>query len=221
MSTRKPEPEVDPAKSARERLQYCAELERALTRDVLRMARAYAARRCAVLQRLGVSRDAEELVADAISDTFEQRRPWKYKERTLSRHLERLIKSKTSDLIEHAFRFRHVSLDAARDADDGGARLESLTSTLIDEPERRTIRQDAAEQFVAALQEAAQARNDRIVIGLVEAYRQGITKRHQVAEHLGIRPKQYDHARDRLARLISKLPEELTADAVEVMRRWA
>jgi hypothetical protein len=208
----------DNATEARERLRYYAAVEESLTRDTLRMAHAYAEKRCLVLSRLGLPREVEEIVADAIADTIEQRRPWKMEARPLASHLTRLIRSKTNDLIEHAARFRHTSIERmCACGDEGGA---DLTAPPPTRPDAKAMREDVVGQLVGAVLEAARGKNDQIVVGLIEAFRDGVTRRADVAEHLGIRPKQYDHARDRLARILATLPETLTADAVDVMRNW-
>ena len=60
---------------------------------------------------------------------------------------------------------------------------------------------------VAQLRAAAEEKNDRQVLGILDCYARGITERAEVAAELGIGVKKYDHARVRMLRLASKLEE--------------
>ena len=52
-----------------ERFDYLDAIERALTAEVWAYVRAYAKKRCEMLERVGLSADPDELTMDAISDT--------------------------------------------------------------------------------------------------------------------------------------------------------
>lgn len=214
-----PVPKADPAQPARDRLDYYAAVERELTRETWRWLRVYATERCAMLARAGLIRDADEILGDAVADVLEQRRPWVQSAISLRGHLRRQIKSRTHDLLEHAREFRHQQLDHRPGVADTGPL--AAASTGAAPADAAMARHSAAAQFLAALYDVAAEQNDQTVVAVLDAFREGITRRSAVAEHVGIRVKQYDHARDRLSRMVKKLPVELTTDAREVMESWS
>jgi len=106
-------------------------------------------------------------------------------------------------MVVHARRFP-ATVDASEVAD----------ATDI---EAQTIRKDVACKVVSTLRSLATSRDDALLLRVLDVYADGATERRDVAAELGITERQYDNARDRLERLITRIPDELRTDAEDVM----
>jgi hypothetical protein len=210
---------ADAAQPARERLNYYHAIEKELTRETWRVVRAYG-RRCAlVLRKAGVVADGDQLAVDALSDTALGKRRWQPGSCPLGSHLCGVIDSRMKNASRKEGRKRHIRVDW-----HGGGE-EALGVDLFTQgggnPEDALIRKDLAERFTGLLFDAVRAKNDRILLAMMERWADGATSREDIAAELGITPKQYKHARERLARIVEKLSEHLRTEAQELMREIA
>lgn len=165
--------------------------------------RRYAQKRCRMLSRAGVRVDglADQLVSDALADTTTRKSHWP-DERPLAIHLCGLIRGRTRAMALHARRFPTVDVPDV---------------TAPTDIEANTIRKDAVQKLITALRALATTRSDVLVVELLSAYANETTERRDVANALGISETHYDAVRNRLDRLIGKLPDDLQADARDAM----
>jgi len=208
--------QMDVIDRAEEDVEYLDLLGRELTSDVRRDAYKSALRACYALQRRGVRVDpdlAQNMLGDAISDTAAGTRRWRPEQCTLLQHLCGVLRSQASILAEHHRRFPRV--EAANDEEQSGG---VVVADGGNGSELSALR-DLARRVLAPLYDAANDNDDPHVVQVLDAYSEGITKRAEVAEHAGITVKDFDRARDRLNRMIGRLPDELRGAMTEMLGR--
>jgi len=208
--------QMDVIDRAEEDVEYLDLLGRELTSDVRRDAYKTALRASYALSRRGVRVDpdlAQNMLGDAISDTAAGTRRWRPEQCTLLQHLCGVIRSQASILAEHHRRFPRV--EAANDEEQGGG---VVVADSGNGSELSALR-DLARRVLAPLYDAANDNNDPHVVQVLDAYSEGITKRAEVAEHAGMTVKDFDRARDRLNRMIGRLPDELRGAMTEMLGR--
>lgn len=193
-----------------DQLDYMDAIEDALTDEVWRRVAAFARRREKLMRRAGLAYEVEEGVMDAVSDTVLGERRWRPEACSLDVHLCGVIRSRTSAAIERSLRVRDVPV-AARATGEPRAVVEERLAMAAGRPEglEGTVLVDQARQTLAALRAAAGEANDRQVLVLLDAWAEGETEREAVCEVLGLSVKVYKNARQRLMRMVQRLPEEL------------
>lgn len=202
----------DPVTTAEVEIDYLDALARELTEDVRRAVYKLALRFCYGLSRAGVRVDpdfAKDLVADAIADTVSGERRWDASRCTLAQHLRGVVRSRVSHVREHQRQFPRVGV--ANDEQESGG----VTVAHGERLEALTLLRDLAQRVFKPLYAAANDNDDPAVAGLLDAYSEGIVKRAEVAEHVGMSVKDYDRARDRLGRMIMALPEDVRRAVAE------
>lgn len=198
---------------------YLDALDDAMTREVWRKVCAYTSVRVRILAQAGYPVDpdlVERLVSDAVADTALGECRWDPASCALTTHLCGVIRGRTHKRILRNRKIRYLSVDAHAEGERG------LDETMMlgeqESAEDEAARVQATARFVGALCAAAEAKGDRDVIAILDAFRDGLAARAEVVEHLGMKRKQYDRARERMMRMISRLPADVREEAVEVMR---
>jgi len=194
------------------RIKLAAAVAAQLDLDLMDSAERYAGKRCAILEKAGLWADAAELVQDAIEATLSGTRAWDPERYSLYHHVCGGYR-KSDD--EHAQARAEVPARAhgrARGArrSDGSDRDGCVAAPLRqeqDDAETQLLNAERVHRTVSQLRALAEEKNDRQVLGIIDAYGEGITERAEVAAHLGIGVRKYDHARMRMLRLASKLEE--------------
>ena len=184
------------------------------TKDTLDDVIAYAASEASWLQYSNGRRHpgtVEEMVRDALGDTFAGTVTWKPDRCTLAMHLRSVIRTRLSHERERAKHLKHVRLHLMSDA-------RASEALAIDAAPSATGRKNRfAEQFATKLREVAAG--DVPVLQLIECYGAGITQRQKVCRETGMTTTTFHNADRRLKRLVKKLPAELHAAAVAGMSR--
>ena len=215
-STARPTKRGRAKRTAAEQRVFLDRLEASMTDEVMERSYRYAHKRVQLLARCGIPIErelAKHLLADAVSDTALGDARWDPDRCELYVHLCSVIRYRTKDLLRRAMKYPHERLVGK---DDYGVEAEGLAG----EPERtveKVVVADLATQVSAALYASADMNADPIVRRILDAYAAGVTGRREVAEHAGVSLKHYDAARNRLDRMVKKLPEQLAADAAESM----
>lgn len=199
----------------RDRLRLAAAVAEQLDADLMDAAEGYAAKRCAMLEKAGGWAEPAELVQDAIEATLSGARAWDPERYSLYHHVCGVIGSRTTSMLKHARKFRHERLGARGEHGDQTDPIETAASLQQEQadPEARFLDAERVHQTVGRLRGLAEAKNDHQVLGILDAYAEGITERAEVAAHLGIGVRKYDHARMRMLRLAGKLEDEGLTDA--------
>jgi hypothetical protein len=193
----------------KERLKLAAAVAEQLDADLMDSAERYAGKRCAMLEKAGLWADAAELVQDAIEATLSGTRAWAPERYSLYHHVCGVIGSRTTSMLKHARKFHHERLGVRGERGDQTDPVETAASLRQeqDDAETQLLNAERVHRTVLQLRALAEQKNDRQVLGIIDAYGQGITERAEVAAHLGIGVRKYDHARMRMLRLASKLEE--------------
>jgi len=146
----------------------------------------------------------EELVQDALDDTFMGVLRWEPAQCSLELHLRGAIKSRSRHDFKHASDYRSARLDP--DNDSRGTMVE-VERSLAREADARnalaTITDDVLDQLRTL------AGRDQEVVQLVEVYKTRIWKKVDVMTETGWSSKRYEAARKRLIRLVKQLPTEV------------
>jgi hypothetical protein len=196
---------------------YFEAIDRALTKEAWRRLRAYAAERVRLLESTGYPVDCDlvdELVSDAIADTALGVRAWAPENCDLLGHLRWVIRSRTHHNLLRWRRSPHLYGDAYDLAIEEGTGLAEDGES----PESIVGRVEVAHEVFDALCDLAAEREDREVLALLSAYRDGIFEREELARELGMSLGELKSTRARLSRLLQKLPEDLRDAALAVMR---
>lgn len=154
----------------------------------------YARERARLVQRFRAVGDGyvDDLVQDAIDDTFLGILEWNPNAIDLFRHLPSVIRSRTHHDLRRAKRFPHdVDPDELADLETG---------------EREALRRRAQEVLDAF---RALAAGDTHVLLLLAAYDEAVTRRAEVLALTGLTRHEYEAARHRLARLRNDIPSRL------------
>lgn len=207
------------AEAAKERFDYLDALDDTMSREVWRKVCAYTSQRVKVLAQAGYPVDpdlVERLVSDALTDTAIGKCRWDPARCALTTHLCGVIRGRTHKRILRNRKFRYLSTSSH----GGGDRMFDEAVTLGEQESAAVaaMRTEATRRFLDALVSAAEKKGDADVLAILGAFRAGLEARAEVVEHLGMKRKQYDRARERMARLIQRLPEDVREDAVDAMR---
>jgi hypothetical protein len=214
-----------PPTTAARRRQILDRLEAELNDTTLEGAYKYARKRCRLLARCGLPIEAglhKHLVTDAVTDTALGDVDWDPERSSLRNHLCSVVRFRTKDMLARARALPHDRICSRPDGngEDGweaniagqasccGQRSTPASSVMLD---------DLAAQVVGRLYAAAGQNDDDVLRRILDAYREGMSGRKPIAEHLGISLKAFDAARNRLDRLLTKLPDELARNATDLL----
>jgi hypothetical protein len=153
----------------------------------------------------------EDMVHDALADTFAGVVTWKPERCTLAMHLKSAIRTRLSHEIDRADHYKHVRM---QDMSDSAA---TAVIALDAAPSTTGHKNRFAEEFTAKLRELAAG--DEPVLQLVECYLAGIVERRKVCRSTGMTTTTFHNADRRLHRMVEKLPEELRTAALAGMSR--
>ena len=173
---------------------------------------AYAAKHASWIEHRTGRRDpdlVEELVQDALADTFACVVTWDPNRCPLALHLKSVIHSRVTHELERAENFEHVAIEAAAEDDVSAAMASSAAPTTGFELDRYVEEFDRRMRKLAA--------GDDGVLKLMELYREGITEKRDVCRVGQMKAADYHNAHRRLKRLIKKLPENLRIAAIAEM----
>lgn len=140
--------------------------------------------------------DDEDLVQEAVLATLEGRRVWNSECVDAAGHLAGVIRSKADHEHQHAEKFQPVWFDE----DVFGYR---------EDPHHLALRRRAATTIAALRQLAA---DDRHVLQLLDAFEQDAFERSEILALTKLTHRQYEAARNRLARASSALPAALQSE---------
>ena len=186
-------------------------IEAALTDEVWQRVRAFAVRCCRILDTANLAGDPDEMTHEAVNDTVVGKRRWNPDKCALHTHLQGVLRSRTSHACEHTRTARYVQLGGRPD-NDGYDPVEveaTHAAEPVGNPEAQLIQDDLIDRTVSEMRAMARAANDNQVLQMIEAWREGVTDRHEVAARLGISVKKVKNARQRLMRMADRLPEAL------------
>jgi hypothetical protein len=151
----------------------------------------------------------EDLVHDALTDTFARTVAWEPSRCSLALHLKSVIRSRVTHELERAEQFEHIDVGTAREEDVSSAMAATARSTTGGDLDR------FADEFERRLRELA-AGDDGVLV-LIELYREGVTEKREVCLHAKMKAADYHNAHRRLKRLVEKLPENLRTAAIAEM----
>ena len=183
-----------------------------LTPDLMDDVTAYAAKRAGWIEQRTGRRDPgliEEMVQDAIGDTFAAVVAWDPDRFPLSLHLKTVIRSRLSHEIERLEAYEHVDVTDTPEAELSEA-METASSTSA-----RADLDRYADDFETRLRELAV--DDDPVLRLIDCYRDGITERREVCRITKMSTTTYHNAHRRLKRLVENLPDNLRASALTAL----
>lgn len=210
-----------PKRTAAEQRIFLDRLEESMTDEVMDRAFRYARKRVDLLAKCGLAIErglAKHLLADAISDTALGDASWDPDRCELYVHLRSVIRYRTKDILVRARKYQHDRLYGKPTEDDGtGLGAEASSRVQGRSVAQSAVMGDLATRVSVLLYASAAMNSDPIVERILDAYAAGFTGRSEVAERCGLSLKQFDAARNRLDRLVKKLPEQLAGDAAESM----
>jgi hypothetical protein len=184
------------------------------TKDTIDDAVAYAGSYAQSLANINGRRHpgtVEEMVQDAVGDTFRGIVKWDPARCSLAMHLKSVMRSRLGHELERAQDIKHYAVENVSD--------KRLTAAIaIDVAPSTSGRVNrSAEEFTAQLRELAAG--DEAVLQLIDCYREGINERRKVCRATGMTIGTFHNADRRLKRLAKKLPERLCAAALAAMTR--
>ncbi|HEY5934494.1 MAG TPA: hypothetical protein VIU61_07665 [Kofleriaceae bacterium] len=182
------------------------------TADMMDDVTAYAAKHASWIEQRTRRRDpdlVEELVQDALADTFAGVVTWEPKRCPLALHLKTVIRSRVTHELERAETFEHHALENAAENEVSSAMAATAAPTSGPELDRY------ADDFDRRLRKLAAG--DEGVITLIELYREGVTEKRDVCRVAKMKGAEYHNAHRRLKRLVEKLPQNLRTAAIEEM----
>lgn len=168
----------------------------------------FAGRRAAALIRVGGLAVADDLVADALGDTFAGVLAWDPARVSLTQHVRSAIAVRVTHAIARQGRLQHLPMVGDLDSGDGLDLVAADASRRVaaeDEgPPERIAMRTSASSAVAALRRMAE--DDEDVLALLDAYRAECFSRADVIDVTGMSVRDYDNARRRLTALAAQLP---------------
>jgi len=182
------------------------------TPDMMDDVIAYAAKRASWLERQTGRKDPgsiEEMIQDAIGDTFAGVVTWEPERLPLALHLKGVIRSRLSHEIERLAEHRHVRLHEVPEVEVSAALATCAAPSSGSELDA------FADAFTARLREGADG--DEPVLTLIDLYREGITDRRDVCRLGRMSVATYHNAHRRLKRLVDNLPESQRVAAIAAM----
>jgi hypothetical protein len=171
-----------------------------VTPAMLARVKRYALRRARMVARAGGEAGeaaADDLVQNALGDTFAGVLRWDPELVPLERYLLGVVRWRSRDLQRHHATVQHVSIDAVATIQEREEMLAELPEVPAGEHDERT-----GDATVAALQELAAS--DAGARAIVEAFASGASKRSDVLARTGISANDYDAARLRMIRVVQK-----------------
>lgn len=182
------------------------------TADMMDDVTAYAAKHANWIETRTRRRDpglVEELVQDALVDTFAGVVTWEPARCSLALHLKSVIRSRVSHELDHAESYPHDDIDDASEHDVSDAMSARALPSAGNDLDRY------ADEFETRLRELA--KDDDAVHRLIDSYRDGITERRAICRVTRLTASAYHNAHRRLKRLVENLPENLRTAAIEAM----
>ncbi|HET9989441.1 MAG TPA: hypothetical protein VFQ65_13010 [Kofleriaceae bacterium] len=147
---------------------------------------------------------SNDLVQDAIGDTFDGVLAWDPERVTLERHLQCAIHSRTRHEYVHALRFRQERIDLG--ARKTLAEVETTLARARGEPE------DASDRVLAELHQLAV--RDPDVIEMLRLFGEQVIKKDDIVRATGWNTKRYQATRKRMLRLVQQLPNDVREAAM-------
>lgn len=168
----------------------------------------FATRRAKGVAKAGAFVDdyyASELVQDALADTTLGTLSWDPAAKSLEAHIRDAIATRTYHDRRRARRFRHESVDMLA-SDAPRSMMAEIEASLQSRTDHRhaELASHAADTITNLRKLAPQ---DRDVLLLLDAFRQGSTSRRDILRVTGLSAKAYHNARGRLGRLVAQLPD--------------
>jgi len=145
-----------------------------------------------------------DLVQDAIGDTFDGVLAWDPERVTLERHLQCAIHSRTRHDYVHALRFRQERIDTG--SRKTLAEVETTLARARGEPE------DASDRVLAELHQLAV--RDPDVIEMLRLFGAQVIKKDDIVRATGWNTKRYQATRKRMLRLVQQLPNDVREAAM-------
>jgi hypothetical protein len=145
-----------------------------------------------------------DLVQDAIGDTFDGVLAWDPERVTLERHLQCAIHSRTRHDYVHALRFRQERIDT-------GAR-KTLAEVEVTLARTRGDPDDSGERVIAELHQLAA--RDPDVIEMLRLFGDQVIKKDDIVRETGWNTKRYQATRKRMLRLVQQLPNDVREAAL-------
>jgi hypothetical protein len=167
---------------------------------------------------------AKSLVLDAVADTMQGVRHWDPARRSLYSHLCGVVQSRAYHDTKRAQRRPHIAYHEPDNADDqtGEASIAETEMSLRRDDDR--VRPEGALalaelicRFCGALR--ALAGDDADVVTLIDAYASGSDDRTDVMQRLGWTLPRFVNVRRRLNTLLSHVPADLRAAALDAVTR--
>jgi hypothetical protein len=146
----------------------------------------------------------EELVQDALDDTFLGVLRWDPSRCSLELHLRGAIKSRSRHHFNHATDYRHARIDPETGSRGTMAEIESSLASDADARQAVSAITDEVLEQLRVL-----AGRDVEVVQLVDVYKARVWKKVDVMEETGWSSKRYEAVRKRLIRLVKQLPTEV------------
>lgn len=155
----------------------------------------YTNERARFVERVGGACCVDDLIQDAIDDTYRGVLAWNPAVIRLLDHLRWVIKARTNKVVRRARRFPHGELEPGDELLLG-----------FEAEKRQAVRRRAQEVLDAFRHLAA---DDEHVLLLLAAYEESQTRRGEVLAFTGLTRPQYMAARHRLARMRNDIPNRL------------
>jgi hypothetical protein len=147
----------------------------------------------------------DELVQDAIDDTFAGVLAWDPARVTLDRHLMGAIHSRTRHDYVHALNFRKERIDLGKRSTL--AEVETALERTRGDPEA-----GATERALAELRGLAV--KDPDVIEMLRLFGEQVIKKDEIVRETGWNTKRYQATRKRMLRLVAQLPNDVREAAL-------
>ena len=177
------------------------------TDDLYLRLKRYARARARLVAHAGRPIDAQyanDLVQDAIGDTFDGLLAWDPERVTLERHLQCAIHSRTRHDYVHAIRFRQERIDL------GGRKVLTEVETTL-----ARARGEPEETGARVLAELSQlAVRDPDVIEMLRLFGEQVIKKDDIVRETGWNTKRYQATRKRMLRLVQQLPNDVREAAM-------
>ncbi|HEY6040090.1 MAG TPA: hypothetical protein VIV58_37665 [Kofleriaceae bacterium] len=180
------------------------------TEDLYLRLKRYARARARLVAHAGRPIDQQytnDLVQDAIGDTFDGVLAWDPERVTLERHLQCAIHSRTRHDYVHAIRFRQERIDPG--AQGGRKTLAEVETTLA---RARGEPEDAGARVLAELSQLAA--RDPDVIEMLRLFGDQVIKKEDIVRETGWNTKRYQATRKRMLRLVQQLPNDVREAAM-------
>jgi hypothetical protein len=181
------------------------------TSEMLEAAKRYATRR---MRRIGEAGghvdeiDIRALVQDALTDTLFGEVSWDPAKSSLEQHVFDTIRYRTRDVRKRASKYTHERIDVFDQTSEGTSTMGEIEGSLRLDQEAPTAAEIVfADQVIARLRELAA--RDPVVLRLIDAIAEGATEPADIMAVSELAPKQYRNARERLARLVRAMDDEI------------